>query len=135
VNDLSNLEKVGHVLVFLAEAVLVFVVFWACDATLRPDAVAVHNDTTRSVTLRNCQYSLGGANAVQIEPGQTKNVNPINACRVHAPAYAGCLFMTREALQGSATLRVSRASSHVTELACSNREAQEDVREVSPGRN
>jgi hypothetical protein len=134
-NELSNLEKASHVLVFLAEAVLVVFVFWACDATLRPEAVVVQNDTQRSVTLRNCQYSLGATSSVLLDPGESKSVYAVNACEVHAPAYIGCLLFPQDVFARGETARVSRTTSHVTATVCGETDAKEVPSDASPGRN
>jgi len=132
---LENLEKLGHVALFSAEAILLVVLFWACDAALRPDEVRVVNDTNRSVTLRNCQYALGATSPVVVEPGETTSINALNACQVHAPAYVGCLPFPAEVYETAETVRVSRMNTLVPAPICAATDARERPRDYLPGGN
>jgi hypothetical protein len=131
----NKLEKIGHVAVFCAEAILVVALFWACESALRPDAVRIENDTARSVTLHNCQYSLGATNPIVVAPGETKSVNAVNACQVHSPAYVGCLVIPAEAFETNEAIRVSAVNTYVSSVACASTDAREMPRDSQPGRN
>ncbi|MPZ50152.1 MAG: hypothetical protein GEU75_12795 [Dehalococcoidia bacterium] len=132
---METLEKLGHAALFLSEAVLVIALFWACDSALRPDAVRVLNDTRRSVTLQNCEYSLGSTNPVVLNPGETRSIHAVRACQVHAPEYAGCLSFPDEAYESRAMARVSRMSTYTSLEACSDSGARQRPRTDAPGRN
>jgi hypothetical protein len=131
----DKLEKIGHVAVFCAEAILVVALFWACESALRPDAVRIENDTARSVTLHNCQYSMGTTNPIVVQPGETKSVNAVNACQVHSPEYIGCLVIRAEAFQTNEAIRVSAVDTYVTSVTCAATDAREIPRDSRPGRN
>ena len=132
---MEKLEKIGHVAMFCAEAILLIVLFWACESALRPDSVRIENDTRSSVTLHNCQYSLGSTSPVSVAPGETKSVNAVNACQVHSPDYVGCLVIPASAFSDDFAIKVSRVDTYVSAIACAETDAREMPQTSQPGRN
>ena len=129
------MDKLGHLALFCAEALIIVALFWACGKALRPNALNVMNDTNKSVTLLNCQYSLGGSSAVTLQPGHETKLHAVNACQVHAPAYVGCLSFSQELFASKASVRVSRMNSFVSAEACARTGARESPKVEQVGRN
>ena len=132
---METLEKAGHVALFFGEAILIVVLFWACGSALRPDAVQVTNDTTRLVTLRNCAYTVGTTNSVDVQPGQTRTIHAVRACQVHSPGYVGCLSFADNEFESQAKVRVSAMRTYSSPDACSDTGARQQPIYDGPGRN
>ena len=114
-----------HIATIGGEIAAVFLIYWVFSSMLRPDAVHVVNDTARTVTLNDCQHSLGVASPVEIEPGESAKVHATRACQVHSPDYVGCLAFLADAYRREAKVEVSDLDAFVSADSCARTDTRQ----------